>query len=120
MLINYIKTNLRHLWRQRLFTVLNVLGLAIGISASWIIYRMVSYEFSFEKKQPESEQIYQVVSHVQDLKISNGNGFSGVSRGLLPYFINEASGLNLIVPMYYRSNESAKIKSNGIDELSFE
>lgn len=117
MLINYIKTTLRYLWRQRLFTMLNVLGLAIGISASWVIYRIVAYEFSFDKKQPESEQIFQVVSRAQNLSLGDMHGFAGVPRGLLPYLLDEVSGLKSVVPMYYRRSESAKINSNTDQEL---
>jgi len=29
-----------------LFTFLNIIGLAIGISACWIVFRIVNYEFS--------------------------------------------------------------------------
>src|SRR5690606_2711153 len=98
MLKNYLKTTLRHLWRQRLFTVLNVLGLAIGISASWIIYRMVDYEFSFDKKHPDSEQIFQIVSRSKSADGSEG-GMAGVPKGVLPSLIHDVSGLNAVVPM---------------------
>jgi len=112
MLRNYIKTTLRNLWRQRLFTILNVLGLAIGISASWIIYRMVDYEFSFDKKQPDSEQIFQIVSRSSGPDGTEG-GFAGVSKGLLSPLINEISGLKAVVPMYNRRSESVTIKDQG-------
>lgn len=111
MLKNYIKTTLRHLWRQRLFTILNVLGLAIGISASWIIYRMVDYEFSFDKKQPDSEQIFQIVSRASSSDGTEG-GFAGVSKGLLSPLLNDISGLKAVVPMYYRYSEIASINKD--------
>lgn len=57
-----IKNILRHLWRRRLFTALNILGLAISISACWIIYRIVDHEFSYDAQLPDKENIYQVVS----------------------------------------------------------
>jgi ABC-type antimicrobial peptide transport system permease subunit len=115
MLKNYNKTTLRHLWRQRLFTVLNVLGLAIGISASWIIYRMVDYEFSFDKKHPDSEQIFQIVSRSKSADGSEG-GMAGISKGMLPSLIHDVSGLNAVVPMYYRYSETATMVSDGQGE----
>lgn len=119
MLRNYIKTTLRHLWRQRLFTILNVLGLAIGISASWIIYRMVDYEFSFDKKQPDSEQIFQVVSRSSRPDGTEG-GFAGVSKALFPALINEVSGLKAVVPMYYRYSETVTINKGEETDLNFD
>src|SRR5690606_39557934 len=101
MLKNYIKTTLRHLWRQRLFTVLNILGLAIGISASWIIYRMVDYEFSFDKKHPDVEQIIQIVSYSQRGD-EPGGGMPGVPKGVYTALVHDISGTEAVVPMYYR------------------
>ncbi|TCK80561.1 ABC transporter permease [Albibacterium bauzanense] len=119
MLRNYIKTTLRHLWRQRLFTILNVLGLAIGISASWIIYRMVDYEFSFDKGQPDSEQIFQIVSRASSSDGTEG-GFAGVSKGLLSPLLNDISGLKAVVPMYYRYSETVTINKDQEKPLSFD
>lgn len=119
MLKNYIKTTLRHLWRQRLFTVLNVLGLAIGISASWIIYRMVDYEFSFDKKHPDSEQIFQIVSRASSSDGTEG-GFAGISKGLLSPLLNDISGLKAVVPMYYRYSEIASINQDQEKPLNFD
>jgi putative ABC transport system permease protein len=62
MLRNYLITTLRHLWRNRVFTLLNAVGLAIGISAAWIMYQYVSYEFGYDAPQPDRERIYRVVS----------------------------------------------------------
>lgn len=119
MLRNYIKTTLRHLWRQRLFTILNVLGLAIGISASWIIYRMVDYEFSFDKKHPDSEQIFQIVSKASSSDGTEG-GFAGVSKGLLSPLLNDISGLKAVVPMYYRYSEIVSINKDEEKPLNFD
>ena len=58
----YFSTTFRHLWRHRLFTSLNIFGLAISISACWIIFRIVSYEFSYEKNLPEKDRVYRVES----------------------------------------------------------
>jgi putative ABC transport system permease protein len=62
MLRNYFILTLRHLWRNRSFTILNAVGLAIGISAAWIMYQYVSYEFSYDAPQPDRERVYRVVS----------------------------------------------------------
>ena len=45
----YLTTTLRHLWRHRLFTALNIFGLAIGISSSLVIFLIAQYDFSFDK-----------------------------------------------------------------------
>jgi hypothetical protein len=40
-----------------------VLGLAIGISASLVIYLLVNYHFSFDKFEKDADRIYRVVSN---------------------------------------------------------
>lgn len=63
MIFNYQKLAFRQLWRNRLFTVLNVLGLSIGLAACWMIFHLVSYEFSFDADQPNRNRIYKVGVH---------------------------------------------------------
>ncbi len=45
MLKNYFRVALRNLRRHKLFSIINMLGLAIGISASLVIFLVVQYEF---------------------------------------------------------------------------
>ena len=49
MLTNYLKIALRSLTRNRGFTLLNVLGLSIGVAASLLLFLVVRYELSFDR-----------------------------------------------------------------------
>lgn len=115
MLKNYIKTTLRYLWRNRLFTALNVLGLAIGISASWIIFRMVDFEFSYDKKEPDRERIFQLISR---MKTEDGRdrGQAFVPTGVLPALLHDVSGLEKVAPLYARHYETAKTTQMEVNE----
>ena len=62
MIKNYFKLAFRQLWRNRLFTALNVLGMSIGLAACWMIFQLVNYEFSFDTDHPNRDRIYKVVS----------------------------------------------------------
>lgn len=61
MLINHLKIALRILRKNRLYTVINILGLAVGIAAVLLIYRMVTYELSFNKDFKNYDRIVRVV-----------------------------------------------------------
>ena len=61
MLKNYFIVALRSFARNRAFSLINVIGLSIGISASLVIYLIVAYDFSFDKFEKDSNRIYQVV-----------------------------------------------------------
>jgi putative ABC transport system permease protein len=48
MLKNYLKTAWRNLWKNKIFSAINVIGLAIGMAACIIILLFVFYERSFD------------------------------------------------------------------------
>ncbi|MGK9117357.1 ABC transporter permease [Olivibacter jilunii] len=118
MINHHLKATLRYLWRNRLFTGLNILGLAIGISASWIIFRMVSFEFSYDKFEPDRERIFQLTS---SFKTPDGRDreMAVVPKGVLPAMLREISGLEEVSPVYYQHYETAQTaKSPLVENLS--
>lgn len=62
MIKNYFKVALRNLWRNKAFSAINIFGLAIGISASLVIFLIVQYDFNFDKFEKGNDQIYRVVT----------------------------------------------------------
>jgi len=62
MLKNYFLVAFRNFWRNKAFSAINILGLAIGISASLIIYLLVHYDFTFDKFEKDRDRIYRVVA----------------------------------------------------------
>ena len=58
MLKSYWTLAWRTLVRNKLYTLINVLGLALGICACLVIYLIASYEFSFDTFHPDSDRIF--------------------------------------------------------------
>lgn len=96
MLKNYFLVALRNFWRHRTFSLINILGLAIGISASLVIYLIVSYDFSFDRFEPGRDRIYRVSSSF----VFSGEPIrnSGVCYPLPQAVASEVSGLELVAP----------------------
>lgn len=94
MLKNYFLIALRHFWRHKTFSAINILGLAIGISASLVIYLIVSYDLSFDKFEPQRDRVYRVVSTfvITGEKVTN----NGVAYPLPQALTKETSGIDLI------------------------
>ncbi|WP_281988616.1 ABC transporter permease [Aquimarina aggregata] len=65
MFKNYIKIALRNLWRRRGFSLINISGLAIGLTAGFLILLYVNFELSYDRFHTKSDNIYRVVA---DLK----------------------------------------------------
>jgi putative ABC transport system permease protein len=61
MFRNYLKIALRQLWRNRTFTLLNVLGLSVGVAAALLLFMAVRYELSFDTFHSNGDRIYRVV-----------------------------------------------------------
>ncbi len=58
MLKNYIITAIRNLKRNKTYTFINVFGLALGISAALVLFKIVIFEKSFDKHHSNFEDIY--------------------------------------------------------------
>ncbi len=61
MLKNYFKTTLRALLKQKLFSLINVFGLAVGLAVTLLILLYLQAELSYDKMFARGEQIYRVL-----------------------------------------------------------
>jgi len=98
MIKNYLVTALRNLRRNRLFSLINVLGLSIGISAALVIFLIVRYELSFEQFQPDKDRIYRVVTNMRFAGDAIDN--SGVSNPLPDAIRREITGIETSTAFY--------------------
>lgn len=60
MIIHYFKTTCRNLMRNKFYSAINVVGLAIGITACILIMLYVQSELSYDKFHEKSDRIYRV------------------------------------------------------------
>src|SRR5450755_2966470 len=65
MLKNYFKIAFRNLWRHRVFSFINILGLSVGMSACLLIYLYVSFELSYDRYHEKGDRIFRVVSNIK-------------------------------------------------------
>jgi putative ABC transport system permease protein len=65
MLKNYFKIAFRSLWRHRAFSFMNILGLAVGMTACFLIYMYVSFEKSYDSFNTKADRIFRVVSELK-------------------------------------------------------
>ena len=62
MLSNYLKTALRSLLHNRLFTILNILGLATGLACSILIMLWVINELSYDRFNRNFDRTYRIIA----------------------------------------------------------
>jgi ABC-type antimicrobial peptide transport system permease subunit len=60
MFRNYFIITLRNLFKNKVYSFINIAGLAIGITCSLLILLWVNDELSFDKFHPKSDRLFQV------------------------------------------------------------
>ena len=60
MFLNYLLINFRNLLKHRLYTLINIAGMAIGISCCIFIMLFVNHELSYDRFHSKADQIYRV------------------------------------------------------------
>lgn len=85
MFKNYLKVAFRNLWKHRIFSAINLAGLAIGMAACLLILQFVSFSLSFDQFNEGVKDIYRVVNdRYQNGKlIQHGTiTYSGVGKAM--------------------------------------
>ncbi|SDH01189.1 ABC transporter permease [Chitinophaga filiformis] len=60
MLQSYLKIALRNLWKNKLFTTINITGLALGLACSLLIIFHVKQELNYDKGYSKADRIFRV------------------------------------------------------------
>jgi len=63
MLKNYIKIALRSLLRNKIYSLINIFGLAVGLAATILLFLYIRFELSYDKHFENYQQIERVISH---------------------------------------------------------
>src|SRR5450432_1300210 len=62
MITNYFKIAFRNIWKNKVFSLINLVDLALGIACSLGIFMIVSYESNFDTFHANYKNIYRVVT----------------------------------------------------------
>jgi len=62
MIANYLKVAIRNLFRHKLYTVINVIGLSLGIAVSILIILFIRTELSYDTFHENTDRIYRVLT----------------------------------------------------------
>ncbi|GAB3798975.1 ABC transporter permease [Spirosoma humi] len=65
MFRSYLKIAFRNLWKNRLFSTLNVVGMGVGIAAVGLMVLYVWHELSYDRFNAHADRIFRVVQYAQ-------------------------------------------------------
>jgi len=103
MFKNYFKVAFRSLVRNKVYALINIAGLGVGIAACLLVYLVIRYETSFDDFHANKDRIYRVVSETntpEGMQYSAGVPYP-TPRGLRTDFPQ----LEKVAPVY-RSGEA--------------
>ena len=98
MIRNYLKIAWRNLLRHKMFSVINIISLAIGFSASFVIGLMVYHDLTFDKFHEDADLIYRVTTRFETPDGTFNN--SGVTVPLKTAAKERMSGIDVASSMY--------------------
>jgi putative ABC transport system permease protein len=105
MLLNYFKIAWRMLTRNKVYTAINVLGLALGICSCLVIFLITHFELSYDTFHPGKERIYRITGeHSRPSGESRKLGF--VPDPMAMTIRTELTGLETVAGFY---NYHAKV-----------
>lgn len=63
MIKSYFIISIRYFLKNKIFSLINIIGLAIGMSTCLLILQYVNFELSFDRFHDNREQIYRVINY---------------------------------------------------------
>lgn len=115
MLKNYLKIAWRNLVKNRVYSLLNLAGLSIGLTVVMLISLYIKDELSFDRFHKNSQSIYRIVHESRDpTGKEGGGGNSGAVEG--PTFLNEIPEVTAFCRVYSGGEALIKVKDEVVSE----
>ena len=112
MKINYIKIAWRQLSRNKVYSAINIVGLAIGIACGLVIYKIISYESGFNKYNNNYSNIYRLINYFE--LPGEGTGYSESQVHPISAAIrNDFPGINAVNTFYAGNGQISVENKNG-------
>jgi len=122
MIKNYFKTAWRNLWKNKVFSLINILGLSLGMAACLLILQYVNFELGYDHFNTNASDIYRVVNdrYQNNKLIQHGTiTYSGVSKAMKDDF-PEVLNYTRILPggeqiVIYNDKKLPKVTTLAVD-----
>jgi len=117
MIKNYLKIAIRNFWRHKVFTLINVTGLSVGIAACLVIYLLVQHDFTFDKFEKDGDRIYRVVT---DFNFEGSLAHNPGVSGPLPWVVkDQVTGLEVSASVFHMTPPDVFIQRAGGAPVKF-
>ncbi|WP_431210255.1 ABC transporter permease [Puia sp. P3] len=94
MFRNYFLTAWRNLLRNRSYSVVNIMGLAIGMAVALVIGLWVVYQYSYDRQLPGFQRVAQV--HTRSVRNGEASQNNGTVQPLAEALRKEVPGIRYV------------------------
>lgn len=108
MFKNYVTTAFRTLKKNRVYTFINVAGLALGMGCALVIFKVIQHHTSFDKHQEHFEQIYRISK--EDTYPDRVNKGMGTPHPLGPAIKVDYPDLQYVVRTHYSYGDQVNVR----------
>lgn len=119
MIRNYLMLFLRNLSRQKLFSIINLLGLTVSIASTVLIYLYVRHEMSYDTFHPHAERVYRV-NQTFIWGENNNAQFASTGPGVAYSLKEELPEIELMTSIHTPGNFIVSYTTPTNDVISFE
>ena len=123
MFKNYLKIALRNFRRQKVFSFINIFGLALGMACTILIYSFIESEVNYDSFFENSDRIYRARLHAKmgDSEFNMANSPAVLAGTLVEEFpqIENVTRLLKTDPIYFANNDNIIKEENLIYVLLY-
>ncbi len=107
-----LRTGLRHLYKRKLYSAINIFGLAISIAACLVLWTYVRFELTYDGFHPDADRVYRVNT---SLYAVNVNAFTAYDVG--PGLEHSVPGIETYVRTHW-AGALITLRGPGLDTKS--
>ena len=89
MIMNYIRVAFRHLLKQKSDAVINILGLAVGLTSFVLIGLFVRFELSYDRFHEKADRIYRIGKQIPALERNGSDKWTATPAPLVQALMDE-------------------------------
>jgi putative ABC transport system permease protein len=108
MIGNHFKTSLRNIIRYKGYALINILGLALGMTCAILIFLWVANELSYDRFHENDDHIYRVIKYYE-----TEGSYTSYGPGILAEVLkNKYPDVQNAVRMFYWQNQPLRYEDN--------
>src|SRR4028118_1198773 len=112
MLKNYFTIAIRNLLRHKVYSLINIAGLALGVASCLVLLLIVRNELGFDNFHKKADRTYRVTLNALDFN-------SNVSLAVAPAVRTDFSDLEQITQVYFQQSAAVKVNQTRYNEKKF-